>query len=171
MLKYLTIACLAALATGFAPAPIVQQQRNAILTSEPAPRVVSPTSLAAVSSGEATTTRTGKLYDSKEAPKVLGGVKIGLRKLVVVTGASSGLGLSAAESLAKKGNYFVVMACRDVEKGKRGEFAWRVVDRRQRYDAFDKYSLTACVVMVSFCRVVSLQLPRRGDFQKDRTLS
>ena len=126
MLKYVTVACLAALAAGFAPAPIVQQ-RNAILTSstsvmEPAPRVMS-TSLAAVSSGEATSS-SSKLYDpkSKETPKVLGGVKIGLRKLVVVTGASSGLGLSAAESLAKKGNYFVIMAVRDVEKGKRGEW-------------------------------------------------
>ena len=57
---------------------------------------------------------------AKETPKVLGGVKIGLRKLVVVTGASSGLGLQCAKTLAKTGRYFVVMACRDVEKGKKG---------------------------------------------------
>mmetsp|Transcript_11046 Transcript_11046/g.31723 ORF Transcript_11046/g.31723 Transcript_11046/m.31723 type:complete len:421 (+) Transcript_11046:270-1532(+) len=56
---------------------------------------------------------------SKEIPKVLGGVKIGLRKLVVVTGASSGLGLNCAATLAKTGKYFVVMACRNVEKGKK----------------------------------------------------
>ena len=62
-----------------------------------------------------------KLYFKKETPKVLGGIKIGLRKLVVVTGASSGLGLKCAATLAKTGRYFVVMACRDVEKGKRGE--------------------------------------------------
>jgi protochlorophyllide reductase len=64
-----------------------------------------------------------KLYfpEEKEIPKVLGGVKIGLRKLVVVTGASSGLGLNCAVTLAKTGRYFVVMACRDVEKGKRGK--------------------------------------------------
>merc|ERR1712012_847189 len=62
-----------------------------------------------------------KLYfeKEKETPKVLGGLKIGLRKLVVVTGASSGLGLKCAATLAKTGRYFVVMACRDVEKGKR----------------------------------------------------
>jgi protochlorophyllide reductase len=61
-----------------------------------------------------------KLYlkEKKEIPKVLGGIKIGLRKLVVVTGASSGLGLKCASELAKSGNYFVVMACRNVEKGK-----------------------------------------------------
>ena len=44
-----------------------------------------------------------KLYvpKAKEAPKVLGGLKIGLRELVVVTGASSGLGLQTAKALAK----------------------------------------------------------------------
>jgi protochlorophyllide reductase len=63
-----------------------------------------------------------KLYfeKEKEMPKVLGGLKIGLRKLVVITGASSGLGLNCATTLAKTGRYFVVMACRDVEKGKQG---------------------------------------------------
>ena len=63
-----------------------------------------------------------KLYipKEKEVPKVLGGLKIGLRKLVVITGASSGLGLNTAITLAKSGRYFIVMACRDVEKGKRG---------------------------------------------------
>lgn len=62
-----------------------------------------------------------KLYfeKEKEMPKVLGGLQIGLRKLVVITGASSGLGLNCAATLAKTGRYFVIMACRDVEKGKR----------------------------------------------------
>jgi protochlorophyllide reductase len=64
-----------------------------------------------------------KLYfpKEKEMPKVLGGLKIGLRQLTVVTGASSGLGLNCAATLAKTGRHFVVMACRDVEKGKRGK--------------------------------------------------
>ena len=57
----------------------------------------------------------------KEIPKVLGGLTIGLRKLIVITGASSGLGLNTAVTLTKSGRYFVVMAVRDVEKGKRGE--------------------------------------------------
>ena len=62
-----------------------------------------------------------KLYfeQAKELPKVLGGLKIGTRKLVVITGASSGLGRKAAAVLAKTGKYFVVMACRDVEKAKK----------------------------------------------------
>lgn len=64
-----------------------------------------------------------KLYfpKEKEFPKVLGGIKIGLRKLVVITGASSGLGLNCATTLAKTGRHFVVMACRDIEKGKKGK--------------------------------------------------
>jgi protochlorophyllide reductase len=62
-----------------------------------------------------------KLYfpQDKEAAKYLGGVKIGNRKLTVITGASSGLGLNCAATLAKTGRHFVVMAVRDVEKGKR----------------------------------------------------
>ncbi|KAL3823627.1 hypothetical protein ACHAXA_005608 [Cyclostephanos tholiformis] len=62
-----------------------------------------------------------KIYppEEKESPKVLGGLKIGTRKLTVITGASSGLGLNCAVALAKTGRHFVVMACRDVEKGKR----------------------------------------------------
>ena len=63
-----------------------------------------------------------KLYNpkkDKEIAKVLGGSKIGTRRLTVITGASSGLGLNCAATLAKSGRHFVVMAVRDVEKGKR----------------------------------------------------
>jgi len=56
--------------------------------------------------------------DKKEMPKILGGIKIGLRQLVVITGASSGLGLNCANTLSRTGKYHVVMACRDVEKAK-----------------------------------------------------
>lgn len=57
-----------------------------------------------------------RLYKKRETPPVLGGIKIGTRRLVIVTGASSGLGLYAAKALASKGNYFVVCAVRDPEK-------------------------------------------------------
>ena len=57
----------------------------------------------------------GRLYTSREAPKFAGGIKIGTRRLVVITGASSGLGLSATKSLADEG-YFVVAAVRDTKK-------------------------------------------------------
>jgi len=66
-----------------------------------------------------------KLYfgsEDKEFPKVLGGIKIGTRELVVITGASSGLGLYCAKTLISTGKYFVVMACRDIKKAKKGEF-------------------------------------------------
>jgi len=57
-----------------------------------------------------------KLYTSRETPPVLGGIKIGTRRVVVVTGASSGLGLWATKALAGKGDYFVVCAVRDPAK-------------------------------------------------------
>ena len=57
-----------------------------------------------------------KLYTKKELPPALGGIRLGFRKLAVVTGASSGLGLWTAKALADKGDYFVVCAVRDVEK-------------------------------------------------------
>jgi len=80
-----------------------------------------PISTATSLNGLATAELPEKLYfpKEKEAPKVLGGIKIGLRRLCVVTGASSGLGLQAASTLTKTGRHFVVMACRNVEKGKK----------------------------------------------------
>lgn len=58
-----------------------------------------------------------KLYDGKkELPPIWGGLKVGTRRLVVITGASSGLGLWAAKALADKKNYFVICAVRDPEK-------------------------------------------------------
>jgi len=58
-----------------------------------------------------------KLYDGKEGiPPIMGGVKVGTRKIVVVTGASSGLGLWCTKALVDKGNYFVICGVRDVKK-------------------------------------------------------
>jgi protochlorophyllide reductase len=129
MIRLFIFIFLATLATGFAPVSIHQNGVVAPKSSTWSSLSVPPlpsrmgSSLAAVSSGEKRNVdKATKIYSpaSKETPKVLGGVKIGLRRLVVITGASSGLGLACAETLAKNGNYFVIMACRDVEKGKRG---------------------------------------------------
>jgi protochlorophyllide reductase len=137
MIRVLTALCLATLASGFAPTNVYHHGLSSRVISTynndlaPVPSSLSSratTSLGAVSSAAdkqkgSAVTDNSKIYtpQSKEIPKVLGGVKIGLRKLVVITGASSGLGLAAAETLAKTGKYFVVMACRDVEKGKKGK--------------------------------------------------
>ena len=40
----------------------------------------------------------------------------GQKSTVVITGASSGVGLQAARSLAQTGKWHVVMACRDIPK-------------------------------------------------------
>jgi protochlorophyllide reductase len=40
------------------------------------------------------------------------------KKLVVITGTTSGLGKETARSLINQGDYYVVCACRDVEKMK-----------------------------------------------------
>jgi hypothetical protein len=130
MMRLITIASLVSLTTGFMPA----MTHNVARVTAAAPVVVGQDQLAFseevyahCSSTELNALLknvdiTEKYYlpEEKETPKVLGGVKIGLRKLVVITGASSGLGLSCAKVLSKTGRYFVVMAVRDVEKGKRG---------------------------------------------------
>ena len=41
---------------------------------------------------------------------------VGTRRVVVITGASSGLGLSATKALTDKGGYFVIAAVRDPAK-------------------------------------------------------
>lgn len=124
-LFFLTVLATASLVGAFAPAA-----NNAIAakTAINTPFQVSPStqqqSSTALCEMLTQTDLPDKLYfeKEKETPKVLGGLKIGLRKLVVITGASSGLGLNCAVTLAKTGKYFVVMACRDVEKGKAGKF-------------------------------------------------
>jgi len=123
MARLLSIACLASLASGFMPA-----MENSVRTATPS-SLSSPSfrgEFGALCAGTDATfleevDLSEKYYPpkAKEIPKVLGGVKIGLRKLVVITGASSGLGLNCAATLAKTGRYFVVMAVRDVDKAKR----------------------------------------------------
>ena len=41
------------------------------------------------------------------------------KSTVVITGASSGVGLHAAKALAKTGEWYVVMACRDISKAEK----------------------------------------------------
>lgn len=127
MMRLLSLACVVSLAAGFMPAktnnfarvstPTIGHQ-EAFSLEQLYPHCSSTELNALLQNVDITE----KYYppQEKEIPKVLGGVKIGLRKLVVVTGASSGLGLQCAKTLAKTGRYFVVMAVRDVEKGKRG---------------------------------------------------
>ena len=123
MMRLITVALVSVSVGAFAPntASITRTSAPSVATSSP----VSFRSESSLTERHAMLTQTELplLYQpkEKESPKLLGGVKVGLRKLVVITGASSGLGLNTAVSLSKMGGYFVVMACRDVEKGKQGE--------------------------------------------------
>jgi hypothetical protein len=111
MVRLFTLACMASVATAFVPMDRSLVRTTPVITQLSAAKLLEQNVMQ------------DKYYfpQQKEFPKVLGGLNIGLRKLVVVTGASSGLGLNCAATLSKTGNYFVVMACRDVEKAKRGE--------------------------------------------------
>jgi len=51
-------------------------------------------------------------------PPILGALKAGTKKLCVITGASSGLGLQTAKVLAASGDYFIIAAVRDTDKMK-----------------------------------------------------
>ena len=113
------VAAAAMLATSEAFAPSGTTQRSLTTISK---NIMTSSSSPTILSEMLTTTELpSKLYfpEDKESAKVLGGVKIGNRKLTVITGASSGLGLNCAATLSKTGRHFVVMACRDVEKAKR----------------------------------------------------
>jgi len=126
MMRLLTLFLAASLSTGFTPA--MEKTFRATQSIGNSPLFRNPASSTSERSAQGTfleqTELPQKIYKTKdkETPKVLGGLKIGLRELVVITGASSGLGLYTAASLAKTGKYFVVMACRDVEKGKQGRY-------------------------------------------------
>jgi len=61
--------------------------------------------------------RSKKLYEGKKGlPPIWGGIKVGTKRLVVVTGASSGLGLWCAKALTDQKDYFVIAAVRDPAK-------------------------------------------------------
>lgn len=116
------LAALPLCATAFAPSSSITSLQQGAATTAAAGIATTPSFAVSTSSlGLTTTELPEKLYfpKEKEAPKVLGGIKIGLRKLCVITGASSGLGLNCAATLAKTGRHFIVMAVRDVEKGKK----------------------------------------------------
>uniref|UniRef100_A0A7S2GZ00 protochlorophyllide reductase n=1 Tax=Helicotheca tamesis TaxID=374047 RepID=A0A7S2GZ00_9STRA len=129
MVRFLPIAAaaLAATVSGFtSPAPMASRMQSIATAGTSSSLQFSPLSEDKSSSTQLNEMMTQielpeKLYfeKEKEIPKVLGGLQIGLRKLVVITGASSGLGLNCAKALADTNRYFVVMACRDVEKGKK----------------------------------------------------
>ena len=125
-MRFLLTICLALSVSAFTPSTEKALRRGARSIMTPlSPRVSTPLAISTEETSVLQETELPrKLYfpKEKEVPKVLGGLKIGLRELVVVTGASSGLGLNCAATLAKTGKYFVVMACRDVEKGKAGKF-------------------------------------------------
>jgi protochlorophyllide reductase len=126
MIRLLTLAFVIAQASAFAPnlSPSVRATHSSLAADSRLFRTTtsSLTERQAANTLLQQTELPEKLYIPKEReiPKVLGGLKIGLRKLVVITGASSGLGLATAETLARTGRYFVVMAVRDVDKAKRG---------------------------------------------------
>ena len=114
------LAYMTATSEAFAPAP--SQLRLAKSTFTAAPSIAQPSAMVLSQAMLAETDLPSQLYfpkEDKEPAKVLGGLKIGARKLTVITGASSGLGLNCATTLSKTGRHFVVMAVRDVEKGKR----------------------------------------------------
>lgn len=135
MMRLLFFSLFAMEAVAFAPTMPQAQSKTSLTfkvqTIDPCPPRISSSALQATSQQVLERTELPeKLYfpKQKELPKVLGGLKVGLRQLVVITGASSGLGLSTAKVLANTGKYFVVMACRNVEKAKEGMynvFNWR----------------------------------------------
>lgn len=116
-------ASLTQICAGFVTSRVTQVPRTASpMIDDPSPALIHRDAVSdRTTESSVFATKTQNIYTlaTKEAPKVLGGVKIGLRKLVVITGASSGLGLATTIELAKTGKYYIIMACRDVEKGKR----------------------------------------------------
>jgi len=124
MVRFIPYVAAAAYLVGteaFAPAPSqirTQRLTNNNVVASQSQQLTSPTLLADMLTQ---TELPAKIYlpKDKESPKALGGLKVGNRKLTVITGASSGLGLNTAVALSKTGRHFVVMAVRDVEKGKK----------------------------------------------------
>ena len=105
----------------FHHAPVLPSVRPAVMSTRSRPAVAQVSTEPVVGQYEGSNPTdvlaSQKLYDGKkELPPVWGGIRVGTRKLVVVTGASSGLGLWTAKALAANGGYFVICAVRNVAK-------------------------------------------------------
>ena len=94
----------------------------------------------------------------KELPKIAGGVKVGTKRIVVITGASSGLGLSATKALVGRGGYFVVAAVRD--PAKMDAVAKEAGISKSDYVAM-KLELASLASVRDFVRNLNLFLPAR----------
>ena len=101
-----------------------------------------------------------KLYDKAdvEAPKLAGGLVVGTRRIVVITGASSGLGLSATKALTQRGGFFVVAAVRDTKK--MAEVAKEAGISKNDFVAM-KLELASLKSVRDFVRNLKLFLPAR----------
>ena len=108
--------------------PVLLPSLATALVAPARPLTVTPARLAPLQAGAVADAEKLKVAPKLESPpvdssgtlpKVNGGIVIGTRKLAVVTGASSGLGLYGALSLAKRGDYYVILACRNVERAER----------------------------------------------------
>ncbi|KAL1515881.1 hypothetical protein AB1Y20_002496 [Prymnesium parvum] len=109
------LVALAAL-TAFLPAPPAVRLPTAPCDARPAVASRARASCPPLALATVGVPPTKKLYTTGEAPKVLGGLVLGTRQMVVVTGASSGLGLACTKALVKKGKYYVICAVRDPAK-------------------------------------------------------
>ena len=77
--------------------------------------------------------------------------------LVIVTGASSGVGLHAASALAARG-WFVVMACRDLDKAARAAAALGIAPERHALLAIDLGSQASVRAFVASFRALGRPL-------------
>ena len=76
---------------------------------------------------------------------------------VIITGASSGVGLYAAQALARRG-YFVVMACRDLDKAARAAQALSIAPANHQLMHIDLGSQQSVRSFVAAFRVLGLPL-------------
>eukprot|EP00442_Polarella_glacialis_P018892 CAMPEP_0115067334 /NCGR_PEP_ID=MMETSP0227-20121206/11330_1 /TAXON_ID=89957 /ORGANISM="Polarella glacialis, Strain CCMP 1383" /LENGTH=455 /DNA_ID=CAMNT_0002453385 /DNA_START=121 /DNA_END=1488 /DNA_ORIENTATION=+ len=79
--------------------------------------LVAGASLAAFSASHKRTTRSARKTSTTRL--AFFGMGSPDKKTVIITGASSGLGLAAAKELANSGEWMVIMACRDFTKGEK----------------------------------------------------
>ncbi|MGK7931265.1 MAG: protochlorophyllide reductase [Microcystaceae cyanobacterium] len=80
------------------------------------------------------------------------------KSTVIITGASSGVGLHAANALAKTGKWFVVMACRNQEKTENAAKSLEIPTDSYKYINLDLASLNSVRQFVSDFRATGLSL-------------
>jgi hypothetical protein len=157
-----------------APTPVSQRASNPAAAIKTAPRTpsYSPLFQQQAASPSALSAASGFPFDFFSAPQAMASTpaKVGTRKIVVVTGTSSGLGRATVKALAAKPDYYVICAVRDVNKMKAMAPELGLDERNSAIMELDVSPPTSRTLLGPFHVLELRPIPACHHIRKDRAM-